>query len=82
MTHKKPNLRTLSVWAGEEKRDGWQRATQVPIVHSVSYGYNDLDYFDCSHSFSCSHITLVISSSEKDYKDYLKDNKKEGVLIN
>ena len=33
---------TLSVWAGE---DGsyWQGATQVPVVHSVSFGYDDLD---------------------------------------
>ena len=45
MTNKKPRLGTLVVWAGEEKRDGWQRATQVPVVHSVSYGYDDLDYW-------------------------------------
>jgi len=45
MVDKKPHLRTLSVWAGEEKKEGWQRATQVPVVHSVSYGYNDLDYW-------------------------------------
>lgn len=45
MTKKKPRLGTLVVWAGEEKRDGWQRATQVPVVHSVSYGYDDLDYW-------------------------------------
>ena len=42
---KKPRLGTLAVWAGEESRDGWQRATQVPVVHSVSYGYDDLDYW-------------------------------------
>jgi len=36
---------TLSVWAGEEKKDGWQRSTQVPVVFSVSYGYDDLDYW-------------------------------------
>ncbi len=41
----KPGMGTLSVWAGEDKRDGWQRATQVPVVHSVSYGYDDLDYW-------------------------------------
>jgi len=37
-----PKPATLSVWAGE---DGplWQRATQVPVVHSVSFGYDDLD---------------------------------------
>ncbi len=45
MTEKKPNFGTLSVWAGEEKKDGWQRATQVPVVHSVSFGYDDLDYW-------------------------------------
>ncbi len=33
---------TLAVWAGEEG-DGWERATQVPVVHSVSFGYDDVD---------------------------------------
>ncbi len=33
---------TLSVWAGEEQRPGG-RATQVPVVHSVSFGYDDLE---------------------------------------
>ncbi len=33
---------TLAVWAGEEALH-WQRATQVPVVHSVSFGYDDLD---------------------------------------
>ena len=41
----KPGYNTLSVWGGEEKKDGWQRSTQVPVVHSVSYGYDDLDYW-------------------------------------
>ena len=37
-----PKPGTFSVWAGE---DGplWQRSTQVPVVHSVSFGYDDLD---------------------------------------
>jgi len=37
-----PQSGTQSVWAGE---DGplWQRSTQVPVVHSVSFGYDDLD---------------------------------------
>ncbi len=38
---RKPQIGTLSVWAGEE--DGWQHATQVPVVHSVSFGYPNLD---------------------------------------
>jgi cystathionine gamma-synthase len=39
----RPNPATLAVWAGEESKDGWQRSTQVPVVHSVSFGYKDLD---------------------------------------
>jgi len=57
MPDKKPHLRTLSVWAGEEKKDGWQRATQVPVVHSVSYGYQDLDYwYDVALGKETGHI--------------------------
>lgn len=37
-----PRLDTLCVWGGEAK-DGWQGATQVPVVHSVSFGYPDID---------------------------------------
>lgn len=37
-----PSLSTLSVWAGEES-SAWQRATQVPVVHSVSFGYEDIE---------------------------------------
>ncbi|MCL1693221.1 MAG: cystathionine gamma-synthase family protein [Actinomycetia bacterium] len=33
---------TLSVWAGENEPT-WERATQVPIVQSVSFGYEDVD---------------------------------------
>ncbi|HUG31373.1 MAG TPA: cystathionine gamma-synthase family protein [Acidimicrobiia bacterium] len=33
---------TLSVWGGED-RYLLDRATQVPVVHSVSFGYDDLD---------------------------------------
>ena len=38
-----PGFNTLSVWSGEEKKDGWERTTQVAVAHSVSYGYRDLD---------------------------------------
>jgi cystathionine gamma-synthase len=38
-----PDPATLAVWAGEERKDGWHRSTQVPVVHSVSFGYKDLD---------------------------------------
>ena len=38
-----PSRATMSIWAGEENKDGWQGSTQVPVVHSVSFGYKDLD---------------------------------------
>jgi cystathionine gamma-synthase len=34
---------TVSVWGGEREHAGWERATQVPVVHSVSFGYDDID---------------------------------------
>jgi cystathionine gamma-synthase len=43
MSNQQPHKGTLSVWAGEEAKDLWQRATQVPVVHSVSFGYRDVD---------------------------------------
>ena len=40
--HPKTGPGTSAVWGGE--RRAWQdRATQVPVVHSVSFGYADLD---------------------------------------
>ena len=36
------NLGTLSVWAGEDEYL-MQNATQVPVVHSVSFGYENVD---------------------------------------
>lgn len=36
------NLGTLCVWAGEEEYL-MQNATQVPVVHSVSFGYKNID---------------------------------------
>ena len=43
MSDQKPTLATLSVWGGEENKDFWQRSTQLPVVHSVSFGYGDVD---------------------------------------
>ena len=37
-----PGLGTLAVWAGEEEYL-MQGATQVPVVHSVSFGYKNVD---------------------------------------
>lgn len=39
---KKPRLGTRTIWAGEEEYL-LQGATQVPVVHSVAFGYRDLD---------------------------------------
>ena len=38
----RPQLGTRAVWSGEEE-SLMQGATQVPVVHSVSFGYRDLD---------------------------------------
>ncbi|CAN5780829.1 PLP-dependent aspartate aminotransferase family protein [soil metagenome] len=35
---------TKAVWAGEHRAPGGE-ATQVPVVHSVSYGYGDVDHW-------------------------------------
>ena len=40
--HHQPGRGTMSIWAGEEEYL-LQGATQVPVVHSVSFGYNDID---------------------------------------
>lgn len=42
MTEKEPKKATRAVWAGEEKYL-MEHVTQVPVVHSVSFGYQDLD---------------------------------------
>jgi cystathionine gamma-synthase len=43
MSHNKtPGEGTMVVWAGEEE-PLWEGATQVPVVHSVSFCYDDLD---------------------------------------
>lgn len=52
-----PGLGTLSVWGGEERKDFWERATQVPVVHSVSFGYQDIDeWIDVSLGAEAGHI--------------------------
>lgn len=42
MTDRKLSSATVSVWGGEDEYL-LDRATQVPVVHSVSFGYSDLD---------------------------------------
>jgi cystathionine gamma-synthase len=44
-TRHKPSRTTLAVWAGEDNAGTWKRATQIPVVHSVSYGYRDIDHW-------------------------------------
>ncbi len=38
-----PKKSTLSIWGGELEHAGYERATQVPVVHSVSFGYNNIE---------------------------------------
>ena len=47
---------TMSVWGGED-RYLLDRATQVPVVHSVSFGYDDLDeWIDVALGNAAGHI--------------------------
>jgi cystathionine gamma-synthase len=43
MTNTRSDFSTLAVWAGETEHPPYERATQVPVVHSVSFGYHDID---------------------------------------
>lgn len=40
---REPGKATIAVWGGEQGHEPYERATQVPIVHSVSFGYQDID---------------------------------------
>lgn len=52
----KPQAGTLSIWAGEDEYLV-QGATQVPVVHSVSFGYDDLDHWqDVALGQAAGHI--------------------------
>jgi cystathionine gamma-synthase len=43
MTAGLPKKSTIAVWGGEIDHEPYERATQVPVVHSVSFGYDDID---------------------------------------
>ncbi|HJP12383.1 MAG TPA: cystathionine gamma-synthase family protein [Gammaproteobacteria bacterium] len=44
MMLKKPiGKSTQSIWAGEQEHELYERSTQVPVVHSVSFAYKDID---------------------------------------
>ena len=34
---------TQSIWCGEQEYELYERSTQVPVVHSVSFAYKDID---------------------------------------
>src|SRR5210317_526598 len=34
---------TKSIWGGEQEYELYERSTQVPVVHSVSFAYKDID---------------------------------------
>lgn len=48
---------TQAVWAGEAEKNFWQRSTQVPVTHSVSFGYPDVDeWLDVALGNETGHI--------------------------
>jgi len=40
---KKISQSTKSIWGGEQEHELYERSTQVPVVHSVSFAYKDID---------------------------------------
>jgi cystathionine gamma-synthase len=38
-----PGKATTAIWAGEQTHPAYEGATQVPVVHSVSFGYSDIE---------------------------------------
>lgn len=40
---KKPSKSTIAIWGGEREHEAYERSTQVPVVHSVSFGYQDIE---------------------------------------
>ncbi|MCB9450265.1 MAG: cystathionine gamma-synthase family protein [Anaerolineaceae bacterium] len=53
----RPGAGTLAIWAGEDNKDFWGRATQTPVVHSVSFGYGDVDeWLDVALGNKLGHI--------------------------
>ncbi len=41
--HSSAGQSTLSIWGGEQEHELYERSTQVPVVHSVSFAYKDID---------------------------------------
>ncbi|MDC3415068.1 cystathionine gamma-synthase family protein [Aquibacillus sp. 3ASR75-11] len=53
---KKTNIGTRAIWAGEKDQLAFG-ATQVPVVHSVSFGYDDMDeWYDVAIGKKEGHI--------------------------
>ena len=53
----RPSLATLAVWGGELDKSFWERATQLPLVQSASFGYRDLDgWLDVALGRAAGHI--------------------------
>ena len=53
----RPKPATLAVWAGED-HTFWEGATQVPVVHSVSFGYDDVqEWLKVGQRKACGHIS-------------------------
>ena len=51
---------TQSIWSGEQEHELYERSTQVPVVHSVSFGYKDIETWHkvALEAVSYTHLTL------------------------
>ena len=58
-----PGQSTIAVWGGEIGHEAYERSTQVPVVHSVSFGYPDLDSWrDVALERAPGHISSRMSN--------------------
>ena len=67
-----PKQSTIAVWGGETDCEPYERATQVPVVHSVSFGYKDVETWqavalehEAGHIYSRNTNPTVCAFEEK-----------------
>jgi cystathionine gamma-synthase len=67
-----PKQPTIAVWGGETDCEPYERATQVPVVHSVSFGYKDVETWqavalehEAGHIYSRNTNPTVCAFEEK-----------------
>jgi len=70
-----PGQSTLSIWGGEQEHELYERSTQVPVVHSVSFTYKDIDtWHDVALEKTPGHIySRNTNPTVRAFEDKLKE---------